>query len=52
MKGLDVNGLAWTSAMMKDLETAGGWANDEAERSARTARAIRMGNLRATEIVY
>jgi len=45
MKGLAVNGVGWTSAMTKDLETAGVWASDETERSAKRARAARMGDL-------
>jgi GAF domain-containing protein len=50
MKGLDVNGLMWTSAMTKDLGAAGVWASDEAERSAKRARAVRMGDLRVIQI--
>jgi hypothetical protein len=50
MKGLDVNGLMWTSAMTKDLGAAGVWASDEAERSAKRARAVRMGDLRVMQI--
>jgi hypothetical protein len=42
MKGFDVNGLVWTSAMSKDREAAGGCATEERERSA-TTKAARMG---------
>ena len=50
MKGLDVNGLVWTSAMTKDFETAGAWASDEMERSAK--RAARMGTSGVTQVEY
>jgi hypothetical protein len=43
MKGLDVNGLMWTSATTKDLGTAGGWAIDETERNAKRIKPARMG---------
>jgi exosome complex RNA-binding protein Rrp4 len=42
MNGLDVNGLVWTSAMTKDLETAPVWAIDETERIAKKAKAARI----------
>ena len=43
MKGLAVKGLVWTSAMRKDLEAAVVWAVEETERSAKRAKAARMG---------
>jgi exosome complex RNA-binding protein Rrp4 len=45
-----VNGLVWTSAMTKDLETAAVWAIDETERIAKKARAARMETSAVTPI--